>query len=488
MAHKPVFTLLFAAAIATLTACQKETTVTPAPVPATLTARAGADLDVLPDQPATLDGSASTGTGSLTYQWAIVRKPQNSTLVLTGASTAKPTLTPDIVGIYEVELTVTAGADKSQDRVQLKAEQTGPITISSDVKTNTRWKDRLIDPAKPDYIITRDLALTAELTVDPGVTAAFERNVMLNLQNGGTLLAKGFPDNRIQFTGVKAERGYWAGIANYSPSTANALAFVDLAFAGSRGAFNNTKAGLSMFGHNKAQMTLSDCRFSQTEGYGMYVQEGAELRQFARNRFSQHTEAALLMDAYNATRLDDASVFSDNNTRNVVEIFSSAIRGVTDVAWPSFADKTPYRLLGDLAVEAGWTLKPGVTVEVSHDATIRVNRDGYLSAKGTSAQPVTITGSTRTAAHWKGIIVYSISNLNVMEQTDLSGGGSAVMVSGKRAALTVYGRGAKLTIKNSRITGSGGHGIMHTSDAELNTDAGSTNTFSGNTQANTYKL
>lgn len=63
----------------------------------------------------------------------------------------------------------------------------------------------------------------------------------------------------------------------------------------------------------------------------MYVQEGAELRQFARNRFSQHTEAALLMDAYNATRLDDASVFSDNNTRNVAEIFSSAIRGVTRV-------------------------------------------------------------------------------------------------------------------------------------------------------------
>lgn len=229
------------------------------------------------------------------------------------------------MGIYEVELTVTAGADKSQDRVQLKAEQTGPITISSDVKTTTRWKDRLIDPAKPDYIITRDLALT----VDPGVTAAFERNVMLNLQNGATLTAKGFPENRIQFTGVKAERGYWAGIANYSPSTANALAFVDLAFAGSREAFNYTKAGLSMFGHNKAQMTLTDCRFSQTEGYSMYVQEGAELRQFARNRFNQHTEAALLMDAFDATRLNDASVFSDNNTRNIVEIFSSAIRGVT---------------------------------------------------------------------------------------------------------------------------------------------------------------
>lgn len=108
-------------------------------------------------------------------------------------------------------------------------------TISSDVKTTTRWKDRLIAPAKPDYILTRDLALTAELTVNPGVTAALERNLMLNLQNGATLTAKGFPENRIQFTGVKAERGYWAGIANYSPSTANALAFVDLAFTGSRG-------------------------------------------------------------------------------------------------------------------------------------------------------------------------------------------------------------------------------------------------------------
>lgn len=486
--HKFLFATLFAASLTTLTGCQTETGVTPAPQ--TLTARAGIDQGVLPEQPVTLDGSASTGSGTLTYQWTVVRKPQRSSISLTQATTPKPSFTPDIVGEYELELTVTSGNNKSQDRVVVKAEQTGPLTVGGNLKTQTRWKDRLIDPAKPDYIVESDLHVATELSVDPGVTVAFSRNTALYLKYESMFSADGLAEQRIRFTGVKAEKGFWAGIATYSPSNTNKMAFVDVQYAGSRGLLNSYKAGLSVSGANtdKAQITLTDCQFLDTDGYGLYVQEGVKLRSFARNTFKNNAEAGVLIDAYNATLLDPASTYTGGNGRNVVEVLASAIRGTTDVAWPAFADKTPYRVLGNLAIEAGWTLKPGVTVELARDAIINVNRDGYLSAKGTADQKITFTGSATTVGHWRGIMFYSTSNLNVLEHVELSGAGSSIMVSGHKAAVGVYGAGAKLTIRNSKISNCGGYGILYTSNAELNTDAATINTFSSNAQGNTLKI
>lgn len=487
MYTKHISATLFIALVGSLTGCKKESETVV--IPQSLVANAGADQNVLPEQAVTLDGSATTGSGQLTYQWTIVRKPQRSTATLAGGTSVKPSFTPDVVGEYELELTVkqagvSSASDKGQDRVIVKAEQTGPVTISDDIRTATRWKNRVIDPSKPDYIVSRDMGIAAELSIDPDVTVAFERNVAVNLKYEGTLIAQGAANERIRFTGVKAEKGYWAGIANYSPSTANKLAFVDMQYAGNHGLLNSYKAALSMFGPNKVQMVLTDCQFMDTDGYGVYIQEGTNLRSFARNSFKNNAEAAMLIDAYNASVLDAASTFTGNNGRNVVEILASAIRGNADVTWPAFNDKTPYRVLGDLAIESGWTLNPGVTVEMARNAIINVNRDGYISAKGTADQRITFTGSSAAAAHWRGIMIYSVSNLNVLDGVNISGAGSAVIASGKRAAVGVYGAGARLTIKNCRISNSGGYGIAHTPNAEVNPDAATTNTFSDNAQGN----
>ncbi|MEZ0608003.1 right-handed parallel beta-helix repeat-containing protein [Fibrella sp. WM1] len=481
-------TAAFAVAlISSLSACKKTETITPTPSQ-TLVAKAGTDQAVLPTGTVKLDGSTSTGTGPLTYQWTVVRKPGNSNMTLDGASSATLSFNPDIVGYYELELTVRSGTEQSQDRVLVTVEYPTPLTLDKDITSKTRLMDRIIDPAKPDYIVTKDLATTAELTIDRGVVMAFERDKRLTIEKEGTLNATGVADGRIRFTGTQAQKSYWAGLIIYSPSTANALAFVDIEYAGSRVAFTGTKAGLALFGNNHAQISLTDSRFTSNDGYGLYVQDGALLRTFARNGFSKQTEAPVLIDAYNATRLDAASAFTGSNGRDVVEISSSAITGAQDVKWSAFGDKTPYRLLGNLTIEAGLTLQPGVIVEAARDGIISVNKGGYLSAKGTAEQKVTITGAGHTAAYWRGVIVYSVSNLTVLDGVEISGGGSAAIVSGQRALLTVYGKGAKTTVKNSRLSNSGGYAIMYTSDAELNTDAGSANTFSGNAQASLYKL
>lgn len=66
---------------------------------------------VYPGQTAKLDGTPSTGSGTLTYAWTVTGTPVGSTITtgsLTGAATATPSFVPDKLGVYGLELTVTS--------------------------------------------------------------------------------------------------------------------------------------------------------------------------------------------------------------------------------------------------------------------------------------------------------------------------------------------------------------------------------------------
>lgn len=74
-------------------------------------ANAGPDQTVAVAEAVTLDGSASSDANddTLTYQWALTIKPDMSLAVLSNASTAAPTFTADLAGIYLATLTVSDG-------------------------------------------------------------------------------------------------------------------------------------------------------------------------------------------------------------------------------------------------------------------------------------------------------------------------------------------------------------------------------------------
>jgi hypothetical protein len=75
----------------------------------------------------------------------------------------------------------------------------------------------------------------------------------------------------------------------------------------------------------------------------------------------------------------------------------------------------------------------------------------------------------------------------MFEHVDISGGGSIPLVSGKKTNIAVYGSQARLQIKNSKISGSGGYGIYVNYQASVNEDIETINTFADNAQGKLLK-
>ncbi|WP_155296291.1 right-handed parallel beta-helix repeat-containing protein [Spirosoma rigui] len=478
------FTALLIASLFLLVSCKKDTDVDPV---GAVTANAGPDQSVSVGQVVTLDGSASTDSQGkpLSFQWTILRKPAKSSVALTQPATARPTFRADEVGEYEVLLTVTSASGSATDKIVVGASAAEPLAISTSITVKTTLVDRILNPDLPDYIVTKSIDVNHELTINPGVVIAFERDVRMNVNdNRGLLIARGEPTNQIKFVGVQPTKGYWVGISLYSGSNANVLEHVTVMHAGSRPIYSTTKSALFLSGGSRAQIALKNCQFSQNDGYGIYVYDGALLREFSQNTFTNHTEAGMLLDAPNVAKLDAASTFTGNNGRNVVEVSPSDIKGTTEVVWTGFADKTPYRINGEFTINAGFKLSPGVTLEMNRDAVIRVNTGGYLSAVGTPTQRVTFTGADRTAAYWRGIICYSQDTKNVLDNAEVSNAGSISIVSARKANIAIYGTKAAMTIRNTRISGSGGYGVYVGYGAAANTDLTTANSFETNAQSN----
>jgi hypothetical protein len=91
-------------------------------------ASAGDDVSTVVGRTLTLDGAPSSDANGdlLTYAWAIVSRPAGSAAVLVAATSATPGLTPDVAGVYVVELVVNDGQlSSAPDRLVVTAGAAG---------------------------------------------------------------------------------------------------------------------------------------------------------------------------------------------------------------------------------------------------------------------------------------------------------------------------------------------------------------------------
>lgn len=117
-----------------------------------------------------------------------------------------------------------------------------------------------------DYLFdSSDLYVHADLTIAAGATLVFGQSRAVYVYDDGSLNAVGTSTNRITFTGKQATAGYWEGLEYYySSSVNNVLTYVTIEYGGGNDTGNLYLAG-------DAQATATDCTFSHSGAYGVYV-------------------------------------------------------------------------------------------------------------------------------------------------------------------------------------------------------------------------
>jgi RHS repeat-associated protein len=111
-------------------------------------ANAGPSQSAIVNSTVQLDGTASLDPSNLplSYFWSLTSVPSGSTAVLSGATSAKPTFVPDLLGVYQVQLVVNNGFENSVPATtqvtvndQAPVANAGPnqtVTIGSTVTLN----------------------------------------------------------------------------------------------------------------------------------------------------------------------------------------------------------------------------------------------------------------------------------------------------------------------------------------------------------------
>ncbi|MDO1450066.1 PKD domain-containing protein [Rhodocytophaga aerolata] len=484
--------VLLLTAIITLAACKKDDELKPAPEPqAKVTASAGADQTIKSGQVVALDGSASKdskGT-ALSYAWIFTKKPAGSTTLLVNGTAAKASFTADVAGEYELELTVANIHGQAKDNVLITVTPPDLVALSGEITTDRILENINPDPTKPDYLVTDHLLLKAKLTVKPGVIIEFENDKGLHVFPQGTLVAKGTQAERIVFTGKTKTAGFWKGILLESNNELNELDFAAIEFAGSSSFMQlqaDIRANLTLVSSTNAASSIkvANTLFAFSGGYGMYVQGMSELNGFSTNVFSKNTGSALYVPARQVHKLDAASVFTGNNGYNGVET-SGIINHFTEVTWPDLTDNGSYYVTGDISVQSGLQLAQGVSLEFMQGLVMRVENNGYLYAAGELTNKITFTARTKTAnLHWGGIVFNTAHEQNKLVFAEVSYAGNKEVDTYK--ANVVVGAGGNVSIQQSVLTNSLGWGIVAFTHqgALLNTDAGTSNTFSNMVQGN----
>lgn len=177
-----IVTMCFAGA---LTACggggSATSAVNPPVVNTAPIANAGKDQSVIARAVVTFDASASSDANSdmLTYKWSLDSKPVGSATVLSSLTGQKPTLTPDLEGVYYVTLIVNDGkVDSTKSGVTINVAKAGLDTLPA--------PNLPTEGSIPTWLISKSTSALTGLTTTILNSSSNEGDFIITCNSDGT--------------------------------------------------------------------------------------------------------------------------------------------------------------------------------------------------------------------------------------------------------------------------------------------------------------
>lgn len=270
-----------------------------------------------------------------------------------------------------------------------------------------------------DYALSGSLRVTSSLTIQPGTRIVAAQGSIINIDDGGSLLASGSADQRIALVGSLPERGTWFGICFRNGHRESTLDYVDVEWAG--GVFNlqlrdQCRAAIGSSGGSGGPVHIANSTIVGSSTSGVDATR-LVLGNFSGNVLEGHAEYGLRTAPANVGRLDAASVYggADNtladgssarNGRPYVFIESAAMDNTgEDQVWqpldvPYYLNATEPVYTGSvLTLGSGTTtvILAGTRIVMGSESYIRVGDDAVLVLAGVPGNEVVFTGEEQVA-------------------------------------------------------------------------------------------
>jgi hypothetical protein len=479
--YSRLFSILFALSLLVPTGCSDDDVIEQQPTNG-LVAVAGPDRSIEVNGQIELDGSASHDKNQrpFTYSWSLKIKPQGSTALITSANEVKSTFSPDVAGVYVIQLTVSQNSWSASDEVILTVTSQAPggpttVILSEDINSDLILNDIFVENDQPDYIVTADIAVRGNLMIMPGVVIAFAQHKGLQVM-AGSLAAQGTADQRITFKGMNDTPGYWKGLVLFTSNPANELAHVTIRDAGSI-VFPETgiRSALTLAGSAISASTtkITNSVFSGSGGYGISVQGASYLSNFADNTFSGNQFSAMYVPArilHQVTSLQ----FGDNNGFNGVETGGLVPAGI-DVTWKN-PGNTPFFVSSNITIKGNVSVEKGASFFMGNNTAIATSDNGTLDATGTQDERIVFT-SANAGVRWNGIYFNSPGPNNKMIYTLVANAGLDKIGPQEQHGNIVVGENGQLIVRYSHLKNGLGFGINAFAADRINADVVQVNTF-----------
>lgn len=269
------------------------------------------------------------------------------------------------------------------------------------------------------YIAESDVNVSggATLTLKPGVTIKFASGKVMSIRNDGRLSAVGTAENPIMLTGSEATRGYWGGLRIFESNSAdNRLEFVTIEYGGGYWEANLYVAGSSSA---PGRVAVANCTLRESGKFGFKFDTDSVVSPFTENTITLNESGAGSAAAPSVNFLDSASTYA-GNVKDIVQVTGSSVD--TDTTFPSV--DAAYVMTSSLGVHAKLTLQAGTRLQFDSGEDMSVYSDGSLSAVGTSAKPIVLTGGEAVRGYWGGLhFTESNSAFNRLENVVIEYGG-----------------------------------------------------------------
>ena len=350
-----------------------------------------------------------------------------------------------------------------------------------------------------DYIWPCNKRVEAPLTIEPGVTIAFEQGAGMEVidygERTGSITAIGTESKPIVFTATNKTPGAWNGIYINSGNLNNKFHHTILEYAG-----GTDGSKYAIWTSNGSKVEIQNSVIRNNKGVGIHVKDGANIDGWKANTLTKNGSYPIEIAARKVKFLDGTqSSYIDNGTNQIyVNTGGSNNRGfIEDVVngpkhtWsnpgiPIFIDENIY-VRNDRGNQKPGHLEitEGVNIIFAQGYGIQVfGKNTVLSIKGTSNSQVKFSG-TSGAGSWKGInIIASNSNLNVIENTTIADAGESHWNwFGNAGGLSLggqVGETVKVKLTNLHIENSAACGIVERKLSAASDIVYNNVTYSGN--------